>query len=232
MKIIVNDKVISYRLERKKRKTVSIKITDDAELIVSAPLQLSSEKITDIVRDKAKWIISKIQLMEASKNKNDSIESLKLLGQNYKLNTYDTQNKSIKVKFNSNEFQVYAPSELENRGTYIREVLTKWYKAQASKIYKERTEYYSKMLKVHPNRITIKEQKTRWGSCSSKGNLNFNWRVIMAPIEVVDYLVLHELCHLIHMNHSKDFWNLVESILPNYKKYKEWLTVNGSSLKI
>jgi predicted metal-dependent hydrolase len=230
MKIKVNEKEINYRLERKKRKTISIKITDDAEVVVSVPLSLSSEKIADIVRDKAEWILSKLELMEVSKK--DYIEDLKFLGENYKLIANNTQNKSIKVVFNRSEFQVYVPSELENKDKYIKEALTKWYKIQASSIYKERTEHYSKLLNVHPNRITIKEQKTRWGSCSSKGNLNFNWRVTMAPIEIVDYLVVHELCHLIHMNHSKDFWNLVESVLPGYKKCRDWLKVNGSSLKI
>ncbi|MBQ8597165.1 MAG: M48 family metallopeptidase, partial [Lachnospiraceae bacterium] len=78
--------------------------------------------------------------------------------------------------------------------------------------------------------IRIKDQKSRWGSCSSKGNLNFNWRIVMAPEPVCDYVVIHELCHLVHLDHSERFWKLVESICPGYEQYKKWLKTNGSRL--
>ena len=80
------------------------------------------------------------------------------------------------------------------------------------------------------NRITLREQKTRWGSCSGKGNLSFNLKLIMAPRYVLDYVVVHELCHLIHMNHSKSFWNEVESFMPNYKMAEVWLKLNSRKL--
>ena len=82
------------------------------------------------------------------------------------------------------------------------------------------------------NKIYIRDQKTRWGSCSSKGNLNFNWRLIMAPLFIMDYIVVHELAHLVHPNHSRDFWKLVKKIVPDYKEKKEWLKIYGNSLSI
>jgi hypothetical protein len=85
---------------------------------------------------------------------------------------------------------------------------------------------------VAPCKVVIKDQKTRWGSCSKKGNINLNWRLIMAPLHVIDYVVVHELCHLKVMNHSKDFWNLVESIQPNNHERRRWLKVNGNRLGI
>lgn len=87
----------------------------------------------------------------------------------------------------------------------IRDNLQKFYKEQAVKVLKERTDYYSNILKVAPKNIVVKNQKTLWGSCSSKGNINYNYKIVMAPLKILDYIVVHELCHLVHMNHSKDF---------------------------
>lgn len=120
----------------------------------------------------------------------------------------------------------------ENRRQAIKEVLIKWYRHRFVELVKERIDKYSLKLKVIPCKVVIKNQKTRWGSCSNKGNINLNWRLIMAPLHIIDYVVVHEMCHLKVMNHSKDFWNLVESILPNYRECREWFKVNGYRLEI
>ena len=101
---------------------------------------------------------------------------------------------------------------------------------RAKRIFPERTAYFAKRMGVDYGRITIREQKTRWGSCSSKGNLNFNWKLILAPPEVLDYVVVHELCHLKEMNHSKAFWDEVGKVMPEYETYKLWLKENGWKL--
>ena len=98
---------------------------------------------------------------------------------------------------------------------------------RAKKIFPERTAYFAKRMGVTYKRITIREQKTRWGSCSSAGNLNFNWLLILAPPEVLDYVVVHELCHRREMNHSQAFWKEVEKILPDYRERQKWLKDNG-----
>ncbi|HIX63053.1 MAG TPA: M48 family metallopeptidase [Candidatus Mediterraneibacter colneyensis] len=100
----------------------------------------------------------------------------------------------------------------------------------ARDIFTCKTAYYARIMKVSYGRISIREQKTRWGSCSSKGNLNFNWRLILAPEKVLDYVVVHELAHRREMNHSKAFYAIVESVLPDYRKAKKWLRDNGQSL--
>ena len=87
-------------------------------------------------------------------------------------------------------------------------------------------------MSVTYNQFRIKEQKTRWGSCSKRNNLNFNWKIIMAPEKVIDYVIIHELCHLVHFNHSKEFWNLLAFYMPDYKEQAEWLKNNGISLHI
>lgn len=94
----------------------------------------------------------------------------------------------------------------------------------------KRVAYYASIMGVSYGRITIREQKTRWGSCSSKGNLNFNWKLILLPEEVLDYVVVHELAHRKEMNHSKEFWKIVESVLPDYRERRKRLTVIGREL--
>ena len=101
---------------------------------------------------------------------------------------------------------------------------------KALKVIPERVIYYAEFIGVNYGRITIRRQKTRWGSCSSKGNLNFNCLLMLTPPEVIDYVVVHELCHRKEMNHSKNFWNEVEKILPNYKSQVKWLKNEGSSI--
>ena len=91
----------------------------------------------------------------------------------------------------------------------------------------ERTALYAERMQVSYKRITIRDQKTRWGSCSTAGNLNFNWRLVLAPREVLDYVVVHELCHRREMNHSQAFWKEVEKILPDYRERQKWLKDNG-----
>lgn len=100
----------------------------------------------------------------------------------------------------------------------------------ARDIFTHKTEYYARIMGISYGRIAIREQKTRWGSCSSKGNLNFNWRLILAPEEVLDYVVVHELAHRREMNHSKAFYAIVESVLPDYRRAQKWLKDNGQSL--
>ncbi|WP_373212001.1 M48 family metallopeptidase [Ruminococcus sp. 5_1_39BFAA] len=100
----------------------------------------------------------------------------------------------------------------------------------AGEVFLQRSRYFAELLNVHFNRITIREQKTRWGSCSSNRNLNFNWKLMLAPPEILDYVVVHELCHLKEMNHSPAFWHEVEQILPDYAQRKKWLKDNGWKL--
>lgn len=115
----------------------------------------------------------------------------------------------------------HPPLSREKRERYIQ---------LARDIFTQKTAYYARIMNVTYGRISIREQKTRWGSCSSKGNLNFNWRLILAPESVLDYVVVHELAHRREMNHSKAFYAVVESVLPDYRVSRKWLRDNGQSL--
>lgn len=112
------------------------------------------------------------------------------------------------------------------------EVMDRRYRQAARDYFTKRCAYYRQFTGGSYTRITIRNQKTRWGSCSSTGTLSFNYRLMFAPPRVLDYVVVHELCHLTHMNHSRDFWNLVASVMPDYKQYKVWLKEHGQELNI
>lgn len=106
------------------------------------------------------------------------------------------------------------------------------YRNAAKSHFAARVAFYHTYTGGNYTTITVRDQKTRWGSCSSRGTLSFNYRLMFAPPRVLDYVVVHELCHLTHMNHSRDFWNMVERIMPDYKIYKEWLQKHGQELTI
>ena len=110
----------------------------------------------------------------------------------------------------------------------VKQVLSK----RALECIRERLAHYAPRIGVEFGRVAVRDQKSRWGSCSSRHNLNFNWKLIMAPPEVLDYVVIHELCHLIEFNHSKRFWALVESQMPEYEVWKKWLKSHGSELGV
>ena len=101
---------------------------------------------------------------------------------------------------------------------------------RAGEVFKRKVEYYAPLVGVTYGRITIRNQRTRWGSCSSKGNLNFNVALMRAPIEILEYVVVHELCHRLYLNHSKEFWKEVERVLPDYRVREKWLKENGTKL--
>jgi predicted metal-dependent hydrolase len=236
---IYNGEKINYKIKRSKRKTIGIKISPEEGVTLSVPMRCNEDTIKSVLNTKASWILSKLKLME---NKTDGLvqrqyvtgEQLMLLGDYYKLSIIAGDFKDCSVKFNEQGFKVYLGSDIseEFRKSIIKMALDKLYRDIAKRFLKERTEYYASILKVNPNRITIKEQKSVWGSCSSKSNINYNWRIIMAPAKIVDYLVVHELCHLRQPNHSEAYWNLVEAILPDYKERKNWLKENGIKLNI
>ncbi|MBR1931829.1 MAG: M48 family metallopeptidase [Lachnospiraceae bacterium] len=106
------------------------------------------------------------------------------------------------------------------------------YRQQARRVFTNRVAYYHQFTGGHYTSITIRDQKSRWGSCSSRGTLSFNYRLVFAPPKVLDYVVVHELCHLTHMNHSKDFWDMVERIMPDYQIHKQWLREHEPELTL
>jgi len=240
--INLGNKTVEYEIIRTDRKTMGINIEDAKTVTVRSPKKLSVEKIEDVLKEKKVWILTKLAKMEeikpAPKEKEFMTgEKLSYLGRRYMLEISNREGvDEVQVKLYQGTFVVEYPADLDNdetkRREAIREEFISWYREHAEAKIKERVDKYKEDLDVEPNNIVIKKQNKRWGSCSSKGNLNFNWKIIMAPMSVVDYLVVHELVHLLEDNHSREYWKTVESIIPDYREKREWLRVNGRRLTV
>ena len=213
-------------------KTASIKV-DDGLVSVVVPKALDIERIEQLVADKYLWIIQKIALHEESKPASDrefvSGEAYAYLGRNYRLKV--VAGAYSPVKLIQGRLVATLPDGAK-RSNLVRDAVIRWYKLNALRKIKEKVRRYSKVMDLEPKSIGIKTFKSRWGSCSPKGELDFNWVIVMAPNRVVDYVVIHELCHLKQLDHSPKFWKEVERVMPDYAEHKEWLKVNSGKLVV
>ncbi len=237
IKMALNDRhdLIDMEVVYSKRSTMAIKICAEGNIKVFVPQGTHQSAIDNMIRSKADWIhknlnaIRASQAMEVKRTYTDG-EIFLYLGCDYPLQLkVDPRLDKIRVKLGDGRLEVSSP--LANEAV-IQDGMEAWYRFMATEYINDRLKCFQPLLDVCPNRVTIRGQKTRWGSCSSKGNLSFNWRLMMAPAEVVDYVIVHELCHLIHPNHAKSFWNQVSAILPDYKSHQVWLKKNGPRLML
>ena len=216
---------IAYQVVRSNRKSVALVIDNEANLIVRAPAQMPDSVIDEFVRKKRRWINEKQQQVAVFGEKHPPVvvetgESIMYLGSNYAIIKDDVD--SVEVSGN----------ELVVPENYDIEALTAWLKEQAMQIISERVALYANVMGVTPGTIKLSEAKARWGSCSTKNNLNFAWRLIMCPLSVIDYVVVHELSHITYKNHSPAFWARVKTVLPTYEDDQECLKVNKKLMEI
>lgn len=213
------------KIIRSKRKTLSLTINENAELIIRAPKRLSIEKIQDFINEKENWINRKKRLIENQiKDVTSNHNKLLYLGNHFPINV--EQNASKELFFTGEEF-IANSIEPDSLSLSIK----KWYKNKFKEIALPRVAYFANKHNLMVNQVRIKNQKTMWGSCSSKNNINLNYLLLMAPMGVIDYVIVHELVHTIHRNHSTDFWDSVESIMPEFQEHKRWLKKNGYKLR-
>ena len=186
-----------------------------------------------VYTDKTRWFKENLALHFQGHSKSDkqyvSGDSFSYLGCNYRLKVNKGQYEPVKLS--RGRFTVTLRIGSDNP-ELIEDSLTSWYKQHAQAKLIEKAKRYADIIGVTYASVGIKLYKSRWGSCSVDGNIDFNWHIIMAPNRIVDYVVVHELCHLIHHDHSPKFWKQVERILPDYSECKEWLKLNAESLKI
>ncbi|WP_409199291.1 M48 family metallopeptidase [Methanobrevibacter sp. DSM 116169] len=211
--------MISYNLIRTNRKTLSIKICKDGSLEVRSPINFPKVEIDKIIEARSDEIAKKSEII---KKKNDLKRNFKIdfnskillkgelcevLPTSSSIASYDDK---VKV--------FYIP---ETATSYdIKEIIISFYKIIAKKHFISRVNYFKEILDVTPSNVKVNSAKTRWGSCSYKHSLNFSWRLIMADLKTIDYVIVHELSHIKELNHSQDFWNIVESVIPDYKVYR------------
>lgn len=224
----------------RKRKTISLFVDPFEGVFLRAPLKPSLKILEKLVYSKAVWIITKQRLINEIINrlpKREFVtgETFMYLGRQLRLKIIKINCKTklkpctAKIIVKGNCFIVSLSNvKRTQRLKIVRDVLINWYKKNARLVLLRRVRTYSKKLNIPMPEIFIGSQVKRWGSCNiRKRQVRFNWRIVMAPMSIVDYLVIHELCHLKHNNHSKDFWKLVGSILPDYEARRQRLRKEG-----
>ena len=221
---------MSVAVTRTKRiKTVSIKIVDGS-VYATVPDKMSSFRISELIKKRKLWI--KRKLIEESKiviskpKEYVSGESFTYLGKNYRLKVIS--NSQSDVKLIGGYIEVSVPKKLKKNT--IRESLLEWYQTHAIERLTEKTKRYAKIIGVSPKIISVRDYKSQWGSCSRDSKISYNWRLIIAPHNIVDYVVVHELCHLLEFNHTKNYWRHVSNNFREYKKSRDWLRLNGANL--
>jgi len=234
--ITIEGRLIIYTLRRSQRaRLIWLNIRRETGLIVTVPPQYDIDQISDYLALNSAWIIRNLNkycpVKEDQLEKPEYLESpsytIRYLGKNLKVMQQKTflENPSITIK---NDRLIVNVCRLEKQQSIVQ--LENWLKAQAVNLIYKKTLILSQKMGVVFNKIKIRDQKSRWGSCSCRKNLNFNWRLIMAPEPVLEYVIIHELCHIIEMSHSSLFWSLVSRYCPKWKEYRDWLDAHGHEL--
>lgn len=210
-----------FTLIRSRRRSLSIEVTHQAQVIVRAPLHAQEDYIIKFTHSKSGWIEKQIAKMQKYKTRKYAEgEEFLYLGNPYKLHIGNYKQIHIADTLNF-------PNFLEFR---IKEELSKWYINQAKDLIKERVKHHSTIMQTQYKDIAFSDTKSKWGSCAPDNALQFNWRLIMSPLLVIDYVVVHELTHTQEKNHSRIFWKKVEQYKPAYKQYKKWLEENSRKM--
>lgn len=215
-----------YTLIRSRRKTISIAITQDAAVVVRAPLRAPLPVIEGFVRRKREWILEKRALAQTRREAHKprefiSGEELPYLGG------------SLMLAFTGGMRAELLGGTLElprSKAGEAGRLIAKWYAERAIEFIGARVQVYAARTGIRPSSVSVTGARRRWGSCSAQGRLNFAWRLIMAPPDVIDYVVVHELAHIEHHNHSRAFWARVGEIMPDYAVKRKWLKDNGALL--
>jgi predicted metal-dependent hydrolase len=216
-------------LVRSRRRTVALIIQPDGTLTVRAPLHTPEAVIRHFVQDHSSWIIKKQALVRSAPPPLVKAfvagEKFLYLGQEFPLTIVGTQRSPLTL--DAAGFHL-AGSHLPD----ARQVFSHWYRVQAARRISERVVFYAQEHKFSYRKVRISSARTRWGSCSTAGTLSFTWRLVLAPLQVIDYVVLHELLHTRIKNHSPDFWLKLAEIMPDYKRHLAWLKKNGRFLTL
>ncbi|MFA5101059.1 MAG: SprT family zinc-dependent metalloprotease [Candidatus Omnitrophota bacterium] len=217
------------KIIRTSRRSISFEIREDASLVIRAPRWLPQQELYRILEKKKPWII-RTQKRVASRSRSLYIkkfsegEKFLYLGNEYPLRLVDSA--CARVDFD-NGFLLPRACAAQAKQLFIA-----WYKFAARGVLRDRVAGFTELLNVTPAKLTVTGAASRWGSCTSKANINFSWRLVMAPLEVIDYVVVHELSHISIKNHSRDFWSKVGQMLPEYTQRRAWLKTHGHMLTI
>ena len=218
--------IIPDRVLRTRRKTLSVTVDALGQVTVRAPLRYSEAKIAAFLAEKEAWILRhQARFSKAGIHlPGDSLDGyrLLLLGEEYLLTLYEGK----RVRLLSDERQIFLPK------VRAEDALRRWLKENAKRIFTDATRIRAEEMGVSYHSVSISSATTKWGSCTGDNRLRFSYRLLYAPKEVIDYVIVHELCHTLHHDHSSAFWAAVASVLPDYQRKRKWLKDRGALLKI
>jgi predicted metal-dependent hydrolase len=225
-----NNEINIDKIVRTDRKTLALVMSGDGRLSVRAPHKATLQEITLFVQNHKKWILKKrIEIKDKNKNykprKFEDGEICLFLGKPFNIKTDNKQEFALRKV--GDDFFLN-----EKALPYAEKVFGIWYKQRAIEIIPVRAHKISKEMGLKYNRLGITSAKGRWGSCNSRKNINFSWRLMMAAPKVIDYVIIHELAHLKEMNHSAAFWKIVQQFMPDYKECRKWLKDNHQYLNM
>lgn len=231
-KTTLNGQTVSYSVKRSsKAKHARLEVRTGTGLTVVIPVSYKRDNVTDLLRKKERWILDKLAkyVKEHPVTEGKEPESgdfIPYLGRRLRVVTRHNPGTAVSVRLETNRLLV----NLNHQNGRLNLILEWWYRQQAKRFIKQRADELCPRLGVTYGRLTIRGAKTRWGSCSQKANLNFNWKLMMMPEPVIDYVIIHELAHLKEMNHSKKFWMLVSEHCPQWRKRRKWIREHEAEL--
>lgn len=230
MKRVYKD--IEYTLKRSSRKTASIYIERDGKVSVFVPKKLTQIQIDTLLESKRKWIYTNLAEwadLNASRVSREFVngEGFLYLGRSYRLKLVAEQSEPLLLKDG-----YFCLRTDKGSAPKADSVFRDFYRSKAQGKIAERVAYYQPKLDVEARAVKVMDLKNRWASCSPDGTQNFHWKCMMAPMRVLDYIVVHELTHLLYPNHTEAFWNEVDKVMPDYAERKEWLRVNGAGMDL
>ncbi len=241
-RLVIKKSPIKYTIRRSQRAKNTRIVVSAEKIEVVSPSAVSEREIHAFVQLKQDWIISAVDKVKANQQsiKKSAPEHytdgalVPYKGNNVEIKIRTSSFNALQIEFKQHSFIVYLPIHINEseKSEVIRLALINWMKQQVLKEVKEIIQRHTKTYQLYPRSITIKTQKSRWGSCGIHNDININWLLILAPIEVLEYVVVHELCHIKERNHSDKFWKLVEVHLSDYQQHRRWLKKNGRSLML
>ena len=218
---------ITYTLKRSsRRRSIGLRI-DDRGLTVNAPLRTSEKWLHSVLQDKAQWVIDKLESWQVNKPASPQWadgQHISFLGKQFTLcvvaSLFDAP-----PQLHGMQLFVHVTDSANER--VVEQAVERWYRDEAESLFRERVAHYAPLMKVSPHTVKLSAARTQWGSCTVRGSVRLNWQLIKMPLQLIDYVVVHELAHLVEMNHSAAFWRVVEEVCPDYAKLRGELRRRG-----
>ena len=221
-----SDETIEYDLFYKNRNTMGIYIDAYGYVQVRVPKETPEERVLQLLEKKWDWVQRTTKEMkERMVGQKEKVysngEVFQYLGDNYPIEiVQDIDIKQDHVVIEGDKLIIYVK---QHEDEIIKQALKRFYYQKCKALVERRIRIYQSNYKLKPRSIRISDNKNRWGTCDSNLQLTFNWKLAMAPLEVIDYIVVHEMCHMVHLNHDRSFWRLVGKMLPDYEERESWL---------